>query len=265
MPHAKANDIQIHYELSGPADAPVVMLSNSLGTRLEMWDPQMPALTRRYRVLRYDSRGHGRSDAPPGPYSIALLGQDALALLDALGIARVHFCGLSKGGMVGQWLGAHHGDRLLSLTLCATAARVGTAELWNQRIEQSAREGMAALVDGVIERWFTAGYRATRAARARAGARHDPRDPAAGLRRLLRRDPRHGPERGDPLDPHAHADRRRRRRSGHHGRDDARRCTSASRARASSRSPQAAHLLNIEQTERFNRTLTGFLDAQARD
>jgi 3-oxoadipate enol-lactonase len=161
MPDAKANDIEIYYELSGPADAPVVMLSNSLGTRLEMWDPQMPALTGRYRVLRYDSRGHGRSDAPPGPYSIAMLGEDARALLDALGIASVHFCGLSKGGMVGQWLGSHHGDRLVSLILCATASRMAPAELWNQRIEQRAREGMAAVVDGGTERWFTAGYRAT--------------------------------------------------------------------------------------------------------
>ena len=112
MPHAKANGIEIYYELSGPAGAPVVMLSDSLGTRLEMWDPQMPALTERYRVLRYDSRGHGRSGAPPGPYSVAMLGEDALALLDALGIASVHFCGLSKDGMVGQWLAGHHGERL---------------------------------------------------------------------------------------------------------------------------------------------------------
>ncbi len=126
MPHAKANDIEIYYELSGPAGAPVVMLSNSLGTRLEMWDPQMAALGR-YRVLRYDSRGHGRSGAPHGPYSIAMLGEDALALLDALGIAKVHFCGLSKGGMVGQWLGSRHGDRLSRLALFATAARLGPA------------------------------------------------------------------------------------------------------------------------------------------
>ena len=94
------------YELAGPADAPVVMLSNSLGTRLEMWDPQMQALTERYRVLRYDSRGHGRSEAPDGPYTIDMLADDALGLLDALDIERVHFCGLSKGGMVGQVLGA---------------------------------------------------------------------------------------------------------------------------------------------------------------
>ena len=106
MPKIQANGIQLHYELTGPADRPVVLLSNSLGTRLEMWDPQMQALTERYRVLRYDSRGHGRSDAPEGPYTIEMLAADAIGLLDALEIERVHFCGLSKGGMVGQMLGA---------------------------------------------------------------------------------------------------------------------------------------------------------------
>jgi 3-oxoadipate enol-lactonase len=264
MPRAKANGIEIHYELSGRADAPVVMLSNSLGTRLEMWDPQMPALTGRYRVLRHDSRGHGRSDAPPGPYSIALLGQDALALLDALGIEQVHFCGLSKGGMVGQWLGAHHPDRLLSLTLCATAARVGTAELWNQRIEQSAREGMAALVDGVTERWFTAGYRAT---------------PGPELKQVRAMILGTSPEGyGACCAAIRDMDQGEAVRSIRTptlivaGADDL--ATTVEMMRAlheripGSRFveiPQAAHLLNIEQTEDFNRTLTGFLEAQSRD
>jgi 3-oxoadipate enol-lactonase len=263
MPHARTIAIEIYYELSGPADAPVVMLSNSLGTRLEMWDPQMQALAG-YRVLRYDSRGHGRSDAPPGPYSIALLGEDALALLDALGIARVHFCGLSKGGMVGQWLGTHHGDRLLSLTLCATASRIGSAELWNQRIEQSARDGMAALVDGVTERWFTADYRAA------------PRPEVEQVRAMILATPAQGygaccaairdMDQGEAIrairtptlivagtdDPATTIDMMRDL----HERIPGSRLVEI---------PQAAHLLNIEQAERFNRTLTGFLDAQARD
>ena len=135
MPKIQANGIQLHYELAGPADAPVVMLSNSLGTRLEMWDPQMQALTERYRVLRYDSRGHGRSEAPDGPYTIDMLADDALGLLDALDIERVHFCGLSKGGMVGQVLGARHGDRLISLALCSTACHMPAPEMWEERIE----------------------------------------------------------------------------------------------------------------------------------
>jgi 3-oxoadipate enol-lactonase len=264
MPHARANDIEIYYELSGPADAPVVMLSNSLGTRLEMWDPQMAALAERYRVLRYDSRGHGRSDAPRAPYSIAMLGEDALALLDALSIAQVHFCGLSKGGMVGQWLGSHHGDRLLSLTLCATAARLGPTELWDQRIEQSAREGMAALVDGVTERWFTPVYRAT------------PRPEVEQVRAMILATPAHGY--GGCCAAIREMDQSEAVRSIRMptlivaGADDPATPVEVMRdlhARIPGARlveiPQAAHLVNIEQPERFNRAFTDFLDAQARD
>jgi 3-oxoadipate enol-lactonase len=159
MPRIQANGIQLYYELAGPAHAPVVMLSNSLGTRLEMWDAQMSALAERYRVLRYDSRGHGRSDAPDGPYTIEMLADDALGLLDALGIERAHFCGLSKGGMVGQVLGARHGERLISLALCSTACHMPARELWNERIRVATEQGMAALADGVVERWFTEAFR----------------------------------------------------------------------------------------------------------
>jgi 3-oxoadipate enol-lactonase len=158
MPKIQANGIRLYYELAGPADAPVVMLSNSLGTRLEMWDPQVHALAERYRVLRYDSRGHGRSDAPAGPYTIDLLADDALGLLDALGIERAHFCGLSKGGMVGQVLGARHGDRLISLALCATAAHMPQPQVWEERIRVATEQGMTALADGVIGRWFTEAF-----------------------------------------------------------------------------------------------------------
>ena len=159
MPKIQANGIQLYYELAGPARAPVVMLSNSLGTRLEMWDPQLPALAERYRVLRYDSRGHGRSDAPPGPYTIDMLAEDALGLLDALDIERAHFCGLSKGGMVGQVLGARHGARLITLALCSTAAHMPARELWDERIRIATGQGMAALADAVVERWFTEAFR----------------------------------------------------------------------------------------------------------
>jgi 3-oxoadipate enol-lactonase len=159
MPKVQANGVQLYYELAGPADAPVVMLSNSLGTRLEMWDRQMSTLAERYRLLRYDSRGHGRSDAPGGPYTIDLLADDALGLLDALGIERAHFCGLSMGGMVGQVLGARHGDRLISLALCSTACHMPPPELWDERIRLAMEEGMMALVDAVVERWFTEPFR----------------------------------------------------------------------------------------------------------
>jgi 3-oxoadipate enol-lactonase len=155
MPFAQGQGARIHYEIEGPEDGPVLLLSNSLGTDLGMWSPQIPSLAARYRVLRYDSRGHGRSEAPEGPYTIDMLGQDAVAVLDAAGVERALFCGLSKGGMVGQWLGVNAPDRVGRLVLANTAAFIGAPEVWNQRIETVRAQGMAAIVPGVIDRWFT--------------------------------------------------------------------------------------------------------------
>ncbi|MGF7210156.1 3-oxoadipate enol-lactonase [Skermanella aerolata] len=156
MPHITTGDgTRIYYQLDGEDGRPVLLLSNSLGTTLEMWDPQIPDLASHYRVLRYDNRGHGRSDAPEGPYEIARLGRDAVDLLDALNIETVRFCGLSKGGMVGMWLGIHEPDRVERLVLANTSAYIGAPEVWNARIETVKRDGMAAIVPGVIERWFT--------------------------------------------------------------------------------------------------------------
>jgi 3-oxoadipate enol-lactonase len=150
---------RLYYELEGRDDAPLLVLSNSLGTTLDMWAPQMPALLQHFRVLRHDARGHGRSDVTPGPYTIAQLGEDVLALMDHLGIARAHFCGLSMGGMIGMWLGTHHAHRLDRLVLCNTAAKIGTPDTWNPRIAKVEAEGMASIVDIVLDRWFTAGFR----------------------------------------------------------------------------------------------------------
>jgi 3-oxoadipate enol-lactonase len=158
MPFADVTGARIHYRLDGPDDAPVLLMSNSLGTNLGMWDPQMPALTARYRVLRYDSRGHGQSAVTNGPYDIAQLARDALGLLDALRIDRAMFCGLSMGGMVGQWLGANAPQRIGRLALCNTGAQVGTPDLWNARIDAVMQGGMAAIVDGVIARWYTPAF-----------------------------------------------------------------------------------------------------------
>jgi 3-oxoadipate enol-lactonase len=155
MPFAQGQGARIHYEIEGPEDGPVLLLSNSLGTDLGMWSPQIPSLAARYRVLRYDSRGHGRSEAPEGPYIIDMLGQDAVAVLDAAGVKRALFCGLSKGGMVGQWLGVNAPNRVGRLVLANTAAFIGAPEVWNQRIETVRAQGMAAIVPGVIDRWFT--------------------------------------------------------------------------------------------------------------
>jgi 3-oxoadipate enol-lactonase len=150
----------IAWALDGPEGAPVLMLSNSLGTTMEMWRPQLAAFTARFRVLRYDTRGHGRSDAPPGGYGLDRLGRDAIELLDALGLGRVHFCGLSLGGMTGQWLGARAPDRIDRLVLANTAAVMGPPSAWDARIVTVRQQGMAALTDAILERWFTPEFRA---------------------------------------------------------------------------------------------------------
>jgi 3-oxoadipate enol-lactonase len=158
MPFAEFADLRLHYRFDGAADAPVVMLSNSLGTNLTMWDVQIPALVERYRVLRYDSRGHGHSAVTRGQYTIEQLARDALGLLDHLGLQRIRFCGLSMGGMVGQWLGANAAQRLSRLVLCNTAAQIGTPDVWNTRIDAVNKGGMSAIVDGVLARWYTAPF-----------------------------------------------------------------------------------------------------------
>lgn len=159
MSSVDLDDGGIHYRFDGPAEAPVLVLSNSLGTDLSLWDVQVPAFARQFRVLRYDSRGHGRSLVTPGPYTIDRLGRDVVALLDGLNVERAHFCGLSMGGMIGLWLGVNAPQRIDRLVLCNTSARVGTPDLWNARIEAVRNNGMASIVGAVLERWFTAAFR----------------------------------------------------------------------------------------------------------
>ncbi len=150
-----SDGIAIHYELEGDPSHPVLVLSNSLGTHLGMWEGQVASFSDRYRVLRYDTRGHGQSDAPEGPYSLSRLGQDVVDLLDALGVRQAHFCGLSLGGMTGMWLGINAADRFRSLTLCCTSAYLPPAELWDNRIELVAASGMEPIAESVLQRWFT--------------------------------------------------------------------------------------------------------------
>jgi 3-oxoadipate enol-lactonase len=159
MPMMTIRGEDFHVEVDGEAGAPALLLSNSLGTTLSMWDPQVAEWARHFRVIRYDSRGHGRSTAADKPYSMALLAEDALAILDQLGIDKAHFCGLSKGGMVGQWLATHHGARLSRVVLANTGARMGPPDLWNARIANVRRNGMAGLVQPTLERWFTQDFR----------------------------------------------------------------------------------------------------------
>ena len=156
MPSIDVNGTSLHYRFDGPEDGTVVLLSNSLASNHTMWDLQVPALTGAgYRVLRYDSRGHGQSAAPQGAYTMETLCEDARALLDALGLDQVHFCGLSKGGMVGQMLATKHGDRLRTVTLCDTSSYMGPADTWQGRIDATSAGGMEAVVDATIDRWFT--------------------------------------------------------------------------------------------------------------
>jgi 3-oxoadipate enol-lactonase len=155
MPFIESDGAPIHYRFDGRESAPVLMFSNSLGTNLSMWDAQVPSVAARFRVLRYDTRGHGQSNVTPGPYTIMQLGRDVVRLLDALEIERAHFCGLSMGGMTGMWLGVYAAPRVERLVLCDTAAKIGTAEIWNARIEAVRMGGMAAVAEAVIQRWFT--------------------------------------------------------------------------------------------------------------
>jgi 3-oxoadipate enol-lactonase len=145
---------RIAYRLDGPADKPVLLLSNSIGTDLSMWDPQIEPFTEHFHVLRYDSRGHGASDVPAGPYSLDRLGRDAVELLDALNISRVHFLGLSLGGMVGQWLGIHVPERIGRLILSNTAADLGPAKDFHDRISGVLTGDRSATAEAFLRNWF---------------------------------------------------------------------------------------------------------------
>ena len=156
--------VSVHQErfncrLDGPERAPLVVLSNSLGTNLSMWEDQIPALVRRFRVLRYDTRGHGASSVTQGPYTIAQLGRDVVGLLDALKIERAHFCGLSLGGVTGMWLGVNAANRIDRLVLANTAPKIYTHEIWNTRIENVRKGGLESIADAVIGGWLTQGFR----------------------------------------------------------------------------------------------------------
>ncbi|MFH0917392.1 MAG: 3-oxoadipate enol-lactonase [bacterium] len=155
-----ANGIGIEYEIDGPSGAPVVTFSHALATHLGIWEPQTAALAGRYRVLRYDTRGHGGSDVPAGSCSFPQLVEDIRALLDHVGVERTHFVGISMGGMIGQWLALTYPERLLSLVLCDTSARTPpeAGEMWDERVAVASREGMAAHVEPSIGRWFTPGF-----------------------------------------------------------------------------------------------------------
>jgi 3-oxoadipate enol-lactonase len=150
---------RIYVEAAPDNGKPPLLFSNSLGTNLHMWDAQMAPFSEHFRIIRHDSRGHGRSDAPKGPYSIDRLGRDTVSVLNGVGVKKAYFCGLSKGGMIGQWLGANAPDRVERLVLCNTAAHMPGEDLWNTRIEIVTKAGMGPLAEGVVERWLTKPFR----------------------------------------------------------------------------------------------------------
>jgi 3-oxoadipate enol-lactonase len=159
MPTIDADGCPIHVEVEGPDKAPALVFSNSLGTNLHMWDEQAKHLSKKFRVVRYDQRGHGKSGTPKAPYTLERLGKDVLAILDGLKIERAHFCGLSMGGFTGMWLGRIAPKRVNKLILSNTAAKIGDPIIWNGRIQTVLEKGMSAVVDGVLDRWFTKTFR----------------------------------------------------------------------------------------------------------
>ena len=178
----RSGPLKLRHRLEGPDGAPVLLLANSLGTTLELWDQNVDAWTPNVRVLRYDARGHGGSDVPPGPYSLELLGRDALGLLDELGIERASFCGVSLGGATGLWLAANAPERIDRLVVACSSARFGEPTGWHERAELARTEGMEAIADAVVSRWFTPDAPRELVAAHRADARLD-RRPTATPRR----------------------------------------------------------------------------------
>lgn len=261
MERTVLNGIELAYEFAteAGAQAPVVVFSNSLGTSAAMWAPQVAALRAHMRVLTYDMRGHGASSAPAGPYSMEQLASDLIGLMDHLGIGRAYYCGLSMSGQLGLWLARHRPERFERLVLANTAAKIGNDALWNDRIATVQSAGMAALTDAIIERWFTAAFRASHpevVAPVRSQLLATAAAGYAGACGAIRDTDLRGsaPEIGRPVLVIA-------------GRHDP--ATTAAEGRwLAAAIPQAAyleldtaHLSNLEAPEAFTRALTGFFSA----
>lgn len=258
-----ANGIDINYSVEG--SGPWVTLSHSLACNLGMWEPQISALAQRYTVLRYDTRGHGQTSAPAGPYSFELLAQDLHALLRGLGIEKTHFVGLSMGGMIGQTFALKHPEMLHSLALCDTTSRypAEAAKAWDERIALARRDSMSALVESTLQRWFTPAFRARAAQSVAAIARQIEATPVegyagcaaaiVGINTTARLSAIKCPVlvlvgEDDPGTPVAMS----------------REIHAAIPASKLVVLPQAAHLSNIEQAESFNQALLEFLAASDR-
>lgn len=159
MPIAESGDVAIYYELSGTSDGPALVFLNSLGSTFRMWNKVLPVLNKAFRIIRFDTRGHGRSSVPSGPYTTEQLGRDLFCVLDDAGIGRASLCGLSLGGLVAMWAAIHAPERVNRIVLANTAARIGTRESWTDRIAEIRATGMSALAIATLDRWFTPAYK----------------------------------------------------------------------------------------------------------
>ena len=155
MPKFASNDAEINYQTFGDASQPAIIFSNSLGTQLNMWQPQISFFEKKFYVICYDTRGHGASSAPQGPYSIEQLGTDVVHLLDHLNIEKASFCGISMGGLTGQWLAIHHPERFNHVIVCNTAAKIGQEQAWNDRAQLVREQGLKPIAETAASRWFT--------------------------------------------------------------------------------------------------------------
>jgi 3-oxoadipate enol-lactonase len=180
MQIASVNGIAMHYRDEGPSHAPAIVFVNSLGTDFRIWDGVVEALGERYRIIRYDKRGHGLTDAPPAPYAMADHVADLEALLELLGVGEVMPVGLSVGGMIVTQYAARHPGRVRRLVLCDTAHKIGNDELWNSRIAAVEREGIASIRDMVMERWFSPSFRSSQRAALAVCSNMLVRQPVAG-------------------------------------------------------------------------------------
>ena len=253
------NSIDIHYTIEG--DGPVVTMSHALGCNISLWDEQAKALSERYRVLRYDTRGHGGSSAPPGPYSLEQMADDLHGLLTGLGVTATHFVGISMGGMIGQIFALKYPSMVKSLVLCSTTSRYPTAirSAWVERIRTVETKGMEPMVEPALERWFTAAFRERH---------HDVMD---GVRAMIRGTPPQGYIGCCYAIPTIDvADRLGEVRCPTlivAGEDDpgtpvpmAQEIRAAIPSSELAILPSASHLCNLEQPEAFNHVLLGFLD-----
>ncbi|MFL6280598.1 MAG: 3-oxoadipate enol-lactonase [Vicinamibacterales bacterium] len=260
MATVQRSGCRLRYEIDGNPGGPPVLFSNSLGTTCEMWKPQVDALSSTFRLIRYDTRGHGASDVPPGPYTLETLALDALAILEAADVDRAHICGLSLGGLTAMWLAVHRPDRVQSVTLASTAARIGNAMMWEERIAQVRTSGVQSVADAAMERWFSQSFRA-----------YDP-DVVAIYNRMLSATPAEGYAaccaaiRDADLRPTIHRiSAPALVLAGHH--DPVTPPADAEDMR--SRIPDsrvslldAAHILNVEQARAFNELLSTFITQQ---